>query len=463
MKGYGARFWLRFSLIFVMLFVAWVAWNFTAPMASGLAVIVYPALMTLVMAGLLARLTTEKFIHPLGEIERALRQIADGQIGDYLAAEPGIGAGPEPLAAVHHDLRRLALSIHATVATLDRLGRGQLSASSANAPADDLLAHTCDRLAASLETWVRTGLAIASGEMIAAPIEARADNQFVELLHAWLSIRDRLSGMNQRCQQLGVLSETLRHNIAMIAACLAEMTAQVAGIASKNHQISTSARTMAVASREMASNTHEIALNTPELEQVAGNAVERVTSANEVIDALKAHSAEIGDIIQLITDISQQTNLLALNATIEAARAGEAGRGFAVVAHEIKNLSRETAESSEDIIRKLEAIQSSSEKVREVIDDVSIAVIEIHHATGLIGFSLEEQQSIANDIAASLVETTEGNADITDAIARLQTLVQQTGEAGEHIRVSVTQLSELNASFHATPGTGSKAQEAGSK
>ena len=147
---------------------------------------------------------------------------------------------------------------------------------------------------------------------------------------------------------------------------------------------------MGIASREMASNTREISMNTPELEQVAGNAVERVTLANEVIDDLKEHSAEIGDIIQLITDISQQTNLLALNATIEAARAGEAGKGFAVVANEIKNLSRETAESTESIIRKLEAIQSSSEKVREVIDDVSIAVIEIHHATGLIGDLLNE-------------------------------------------------------------------------
>ena len=147
---------------------------------------------------------------------------------------------------------------------------------------------------------------------------------------------------------------------------------------------------MGIASREMASNTREISMNTPELEQVAGNAVERVTLANEVIDDLKEHSAEIGDIIQLITDISQQTNLLALNATIEAARAGEAGKGFAVVANEIKNLSRETAESTESTIRKLEAIQSSSEKVREVIDDVSIAVIEIHHATGLIGDLLNE-------------------------------------------------------------------------
>jgi methyl-accepting chemotaxis protein len=185
-------------------------------------------------------------------------------------------------------------------------------------------------------------------------------------------------------------------------------------------------------------------MNTPELEQVAGDAVERVTSANEVIDALKAHSEEIGDIIQLITDISQQTNLLALNATIEAARAGEAGRGFAVVAHEIKNLSRETADSTEHIINKLEAIKSSSEKVREVIDDVSIAVIEIHHATGLIGLSLGDLNALTNDIATSLGEITQGTTQTTEAIEQLTIQVQQTAETITQVHASATQLAQLN-------------------
>ena len=64
--------------------------------------------------------------------------------------------------------------------------------------------------------------------------------------------------------------------------------------------------------------------------------------------------------VKVITSIAEQTNLLALNATIEAARAGEAGKGFAVVANEVKELAQETAQATEDIARRVEAIQADT-------------------------------------------------------------------------------------------------------
>ena len=65
--------------------------------------------------------------------------------------------------------------------------------------------------------------------------------------------------------------------------------------------------------------------------------------------ALHDHTKDMQKIIGIIQQISSRTNLLALNATIEAARAGEAGKGFAVVAEEIRMLSEQTKDSTENI------------------------------------------------------------------------------------------------------------------
>ena len=87
----------------------------------------------------------------------------------------------------------------------------------------------------------------------------------------------------------------------------------------------------------------------------------RVAEAtNGTVAKLGDSSAEIGNVVKVITSIAEQTNLLALNATIEAARAGEAGKGFAVVASEVKDLAQETARATEDISRRVEAIQADT-------------------------------------------------------------------------------------------------------
>ena len=124
------------------------------------------------------------------------------------------------------------------------------------------------------------------------------------------------------------------------------------------------------------------------------SAAAREASAN--VDRLRESSAAIGNVVNLIAQIARQTTLLALNSTIEAARAGAAGRGFAVVATEVKALAVQTQHATEEISKKIEALQKDAagsvdavhrialaiEAIRPVFENVNGAVAEQNRTTG---------------------------------------------------------------------------------
>jgi methyl-accepting chemotaxis protein len=105
-----------------------------------------------------------------------------------------------------------------------------------------------------------------------------------------------------------------------------------------------------------------------------------IISIQKVTDTLKQYSNEIGEILQVITQIASQTNLLSLNASIEAARAGEYGRGFAVVANEVHRLAEGSAKAAVDITEILQKIQGQS---LQVVEKISVGVDKAHEGTNI--------------------------------------------------------------------------------
>jgi methyl-accepting chemotaxis protein len=139
-------------------------------------------------------------------------------------------------------------------------------------------------------------------------------------------------------------------------------------------------------------------------------------------------SQEIGQVVKVIKDIAQQTNLLALNATIEAARAGQAGRGFAVVANAVKELSKESAEATENISRRIKAIQDDTQSAIAAIGDISEVIHQVNTIAGSIASAVEEQTATTREMSRNVTEATRGGAEIARSIGDVAGAAKSTSQ-----------------------------------
>ncbi|WP_025322179.1 methyl-accepting chemotaxis protein [Deferrisoma camini] len=171
---------------------------------------------------------------------------------------------------------------------------------------------------------------------------------------------------------------------------------------------------VADATRQMADTIGEIAKSTETARQTTTGAVTQARQATERVANLTKAADRIASVTQTINEISEQTRLLALNATIEAARAGESGKGFAVVANEIKELARQTAEATEQIRERIEAIVGSTQATSADIESVAQGIAQVEEVVAGIAAAVEEQSVTTKHIADGVGEA----AGELDASAR---------------------------------------------
>ncbi|WP_380031123.1 methyl-accepting chemotaxis protein [Dactylosporangium vinaceum] len=261
---------------------------------------------------------------------------------------------------------------------------------------------------------------------------------------ATASIRRSISAVGTSSDSLANASRQLSRVSEEISGAAHSTNNQMSDASASSHEVSRHVSTVATGAEEMGVSIHEIARNAADAAAVASAAVRDANDANEKVERLAVSSTEIGNVLKLITSIAEQTNLLALNATIEAARAGESGKGFAVVANEVKDLAQETAKATEDIHKRVTAIQADTTAAADAIRRMSGVVEEINQYQATIASAVEEQSATTAEMSRSVAEAATGAERIAANIAGVADATAATTQGVGSAKGAAAELAQMS-------------------
>ena len=258
------------------------------------------------------------------------------------------------------------------------------------------------------------------------------------------SVRATVTAVGASSDTLAGQAEATRRTTRSLAADAERTSAQAGVVAAAAEQVSRNVQVVGAGAEQMSASIREIAENTHEAARVAEQATAVAAATNDQVTRLGTSSQEIGAVVKVITTIAEQTNLLALNATIEAARAGEAGKGFAVVAGEVKELAQETARATDDIARRVEAIQADTDGAVAAIGEISAIIASINDYQMTIASAVEEQTATTNEMSRGVTEAATGASEIAAHITGVAAAAQTTTGVLAEMGSSISDLGQMS-------------------
>ena len=176
----------------------------------------------------------------------------------------------------------------------------------------------------------------------------------------------------------------------------------------------------------------------------------QIQETSKRIKRLGESSQEIGNIVELINDISEQTNILALNAAIQAASAGEAGRGFAVVADEVQSLAERASNATKQIELLVQTIQSDTNEAVSSMEQTTAEVVDGAKRAENAGDALTEIEAVSNDLSELIQNISESAkqqsvaaTNISGTMNVIQEITTQTSVGTQQTAESIGNLVEL--------------------
>jgi twitching motility protein PilJ len=176
---------------------------------------------------------------------------------------------------------------------------------------------------------------------------------------------------------------------------------------------------------------------------------DQIQETSKRIKRLGESSQEIGEILDLITDITEQTNVLALNAAIQAAAAGEAGRGFTVVAEEVQRLAERSGQATRRIGALVKTIQSDTQDAVLAMARSTQGVVEGANLSDAAGVALRDIETVSEDLARLIQNISEATTDQAKTAAQIantmRRILAETRQTEESAQMSAQSIADLTA------------------
>jgi methyl-accepting chemotaxis protein len=259
-----------------------------------------------------------------------------------------------------------------------------------------------------------------------APVVAETDSakEILELLEL------ELGGM---IRQLERAAQSVAGGAEATAATLATIRERTDALTGRTAQAQGTATTFAEAAEKFTQSAGGIGAQVREAGKLADLAGAAASEARANVDRLRESSAAIGNVVNLIAQIARQTTLLALNSTIEAARAGEAGRGFAVVATEVKALAVQTQGATEEITRKIEALQRDAAGSVDAVHRISQAIEAIRPVFETVNGAVAEQNRTTGEMSDNAAQASQFIVSVGDSAAEIDVATKEAAAHGESV------------------------------
>jgi methyl-accepting chemotaxis protein len=286
----------------------------------------------------------------------------------------------------------------------------------------------------------------------AAPVvEPKAVTSVVEVEASAASDSDSAREILELLElELGAMIRQLEraaHSVAggaeATAATLATIRQRTDALTGRTSAAQNTATTFSQAADKFTHSAQGIGAQVRDAGKLADQASAAAREASANVDRLRESSAAIGNVVNLIAQIARQTTLLALNSTIEAARAGSAGRGFAVVATEVKALAVQTQSATEEITRKIDALQKDAAGSVNAVHRISQAIEAIRPVFETVNSAVAEQSETTGEMSENAASASHFIVSVGDSAAEIDSATKQAEAHGESVAKAGTAVTQF--------------------